>query len=104
MHSLILLALSLTAQPDAVALKRIDYLRCLSNMERVSTARLMSQPAKSDEIAAAMLCVDAYRQLDHHKASELKRVYEAFTVQLEAPSAVAHGELISASTIFMRGL
>lgn len=109
MHSFLLVALAaISAQsPEAAAenpLQRIDYLRCVSNMERISSARLMSTPTTPNEMQAAMRCIDHHRQLELTKAQQLRRIYEAFLVQIESPSAVAHGELISASAAFMRGL
>ncbi len=90
-----------TASAMSAPLDKADYIRCMSYVERISQAAMLKQPRR-DDIAKATACTnDAAQSLSDDQRAKLAYVYKLLTIQLEAPSATAHMQLLREVNAFL---
>ena len=83
-------------------LARADFVRCMSHVERASQAAMFNKPFR-DEVKQAMACdVPNASQLSPAQLDQLSRVFAMLEVQIEAPSATAHMQVIQEVQAFLR--
>lgn len=83
-------------------LQRLDYVRCMSHVERASQAAMFKQPTRAD-VAKALECnARNTTELTQPQLEALAEVYSLLKIQLEAPSATVGMEIVQAVQRFLR--